>query len=1480
MKQPEKLKRAFWSYLTDRCAGKGELAMREWHPLHRKAVGAVALMIALLCVGVSKGFAAAKDESWFRIENGRPVYTREHEPGLSPDYGVVGKDGLVWHARLDGTLEAEYIDPGNTEEALKMEAEFGRWGREVNPQSSGQQFVEGVLGKAFFAPAGEGNATAYFTGLEKFTPLKRGSLTLWMKTDDASIYVKTFNIFSSGAGGLRHGTWAPHHLTIQDGGGTWHTSPYLVGFLTNDIKGWNMFAYTWDEKAIKVYVNGVFIAELARPVGTREWKYFSFGRHANQAPRAYDEVAFYNRILSQSEIRRQYLAMLRPMSEPKLSVPRTASPVKIDGVLDEKEWMGAAKVKGFLEGAPTGDFGSGQLAEPQEELMVQYDDEFLYIACRSPWPKEILDSRVLTTGLTGALKKVASERDKVDPTKEDAFELLVSADGEKRDGVVYRLLVNGQNVMADGRIAGTARGLKTDFSWNSNWPVVAKEAEIEGVWMLEAAIPFADIGVTAKPEASLSLNVARHWNLLQKGSDEWAWGTRRLESLSVPGEPFARGRGVANVEEAISFGELQLAPASAPAVSVVSLGDLLKGEMDFRAEVFNPGGKPVEVECSLHTSTIITGQFAPGFVLKREKIQMGPKERKLFEHSQKVDKYGDNMLLFDVRLPGSTQALIQNKWHFIRTETLDIYIKKLPTAGKVVALVNCGLLAGYEPAALRGRIRIADARGEALISVTSGSFSTYSEAVELDVSELAPGQYTLSVEVLAGEDVVAAEEQQYTQHALPDWLGNEYGWHFEEVPAPFTPVERRGDTLKAWGREYKFEKGVLPARIGTQGMDLLRAPVNLRLTLADGTIIETDTLDAEITWNDKPSVTVVRQKDGQLQEVKRNLNPALRAEGTATTSSNGIAIANDFWFEYDGLLWNTVSIKADKDVAIREAVLEVPMTKLFSHDCYPGGAVPEDGSSRTLQWIGNGYGGLQPVVRSAPRGAIKTRLEPSSEGATYRIVLIDAETPISACAPLEFSLQATPVKPRYPDHRRQIWSLDGMRVSWDIAGWYPQDQVFVPAPDNYYTQLIYDFNRDNEGIRWRGVQRKYERYDGWQKKPDHHYSAVYFTNSLNISVPEGPEFKDEWLASPRGDERVAPSDSIIPVAAAALSVRDYYLWRYGRLMDEIPYASMYFDGQLGGGQANPVLRNSPGTMQPLLGARELAKRLYDLVKIPHPDGIMFDHWPGNVDMALKSFMDFGVDGEQLWPRHKEGMRNFKGVMDVNEYRVKFMGYNYGLVGNWDLKLGNKPFLRRKAQRQAGSAESLAEHAESLALLHDSSSGGWVSNLAGEYHQRLLNVLTRYNWGPDYLMIPYWDQHMVDLAEGMYASFFVEPADKNADVETVDAEGHYIRSIDGPAKRVICIFSNESDWRGVMRVKPDWKALGFNSLDGVTADNAVHRLKVRYTDPEAVDSDAFYLPEGSFVFEENPNEYAKIENGELVFPMTEWNYRMIVLEKER
>ena len=83
-----------------------------------------------------------------------------------------------------------------------------------------------------------------------------------------------------------------------------------------------------------------------------------------------------------------------------------------------------------------------------------------------------------------------------------------------------------------------------------------------------------------------------------------------------------------------------------------------------------------------------------------------------------------------------------------------------------------------------------------------------------------------------------------------------------------------------------------------------------------------------------------------------------------------------------------------------------------------------------------------------------------------------------------------------------------------------------------------------------------------------------------------------------------------------------------------------------------------------------------------------------------------------------------------------------------------------------------------------------------------------------------------------------------------------------------------EW-GVMRLKPDWQKLGLGPPEGLTAENAVHSTGFRIEKEK--DKDGKEVEKA--VFFPRPEEYAKIENGEIVFPMTKWNYRMIVLEKK-
>ena len=127
---------------------------------------------------------------------------------------------------------------------------------------------------------------------------------------------------------------------------------------------------------------------------------------------------------------------------------------------------------------------------------------------------------------------------------------------------------------------------------------------------------------------------------------------------------------------------------------------------------------------------------------------------------------------------------------------------------------------------------------------------------------------------------------------------------------------------------------------------------------------------------------------------------------------------------------------------------------------------------------------------------------------------------------------------------------------------------------------------------------------------------------------------------------------------------------------------------------------------------------------------------------------------------------------------------------------------------------------------------------------------------------YFDKHLPGHIKSNNRSAFV----RTAGTLTMDAL---------PPKKAIMVVYNNTDWEGEMRLKIDWDKLGLGAPEALTTENAVHSTgfrveKVKNEKGEEVEKAVFF---------ERPKEYARIEDGEIVFPMTQWDYRMIVIEKE-
>ena len=300
----------------------------------------------------------------------------------------------------------------------------------------------------------------------------------------------------------------------------------------------------------------------------------------------------------------------------------------------------------------------------------------------------------------------------------------------------------------------------------------------------------------------------------------------------------------------------------------------------------------------------------------------------------------------------------------------------------------------------------------------------------------------------------------------------------------------------------------------------------------------------------------------------------------------------------------------------------------------------------------------------------------------------------------------------------------------------------------------------------------------------------------------------------------------------------------------------------------------------MLGLRELTKRLYTLCRHTYADGQAMIHSSGTPNMAYMAFCEVFFDGENLNSSINTQQPTYRGVLTPERFRAEYMGHNFGPQLWW---LGQAR-VSVAAARQYGP-DVLADHLAGLMLLHDTPlifAGGFGGVAIGPDGKQLVwhcdkaverdyKAIRRYDlYSPAYRFVPYWHQ---DAATGLndkqYVSWFVHEPIKVPDPtcwkywtqeETDESLPH----------RAVGIFCNESDWKGEMAVKVDLAKLGFKPGAKVKATNAVHSTGYRVENPNT--------PQEKGVFYPKPEETATLEGGILRFPMSEWNYRMIVIEE--
>lgn len=163
-------------------------------------------------------------------------------------------------------------------------------------------------------------------------------------------------------------------------------------------------------------------------------------------------------------------------------VQKTEANIKIDGVLDEKDWRLAEKMTGFTT-------LQGEIAKNQTEAYFLYDKEYLYIGVR------------LQEAAPGNMKaQYAKGTRDMNVYQDDCVEIFFDVNLNRK--TYYHIAVNSNGAVYD-TIAGGA-----GENFNGEYLVECKTGKDS--WVLEMAIPFKNFGIEGiRPGMRWNFNIAR-----------------------------------------------------------------------------------------------------------------------------------------------------------------------------------------------------------------------------------------------------------------------------------------------------------------------------------------------------------------------------------------------------------------------------------------------------------------------------------------------------------------------------------------------------------------------------------------------------------------------------------------------------------------------------------------------------------------------------------------------------------------------------------------------------------------------------------------------------------------------------------------------------------------------------------------------------------------------------------------------------------
>lgn len=693
--------------------------------------------------------------------------------------------------------------------------------------------------------------------------------------------------------------------------------------------------------------------------------------------------------------------------------------------------------------------------------------------------------------------------------------------------------------------------------------------------------------------------------------------------------------------------------------------------------------------------------------------------------------------------------------------------------------------------AITAHVRLLGA-DDALALQRSFSEAEYAYEVALPIADVQPGDYEVDVRFVAADETALGEYQApYTKYppGPAPWDGTTAGLT-EGVPAPWTEVVADGNTVACWGREYRFDDSPLPTQIVSQESLLLAAPMRLSGEIEGEAAV---CRGAEVAW-------------------ERRTGPEVACSAVAAIGP--LSVRSDCSVEYDGFIWLDITLEPPAPTEVSRLVIDIPLRReaatlrnLGRYRLEGTGAAPESGaywkdlSERPIFWLGNEAVGLQWFAETLEGWHVvdfARTLEVIAEEdrVVARLHVIDTPTVLDTPRTISFGIQATPVRPKPEDWRQ--WRLRpwrGPRPEFNIRPWFTEwtDLFNYPRPPHVVAERIDERERYTaEGAR------------------------VLSYLSLTHTTPYSPEFRyygEGWRRTPQ--RRVLTNTALDPqtriwanyvICAEDASYRDFYLSMLDEAIREFDITGgLYFDqaraemcmnARHGCGWVDPE-GNEHATLN-ILGTRELAKRIYVMMKSYSPDALIAHHMSGEITMPVNAFSDMLIDGENL--TGAVGLAgNYYDALPLDTFRAEYMPHQWGTIPALLPQHARSASILKGREEElyfyeSPEAQKPIEHLLGLVMVHDALI--WP---AWEVRPNALwAAMDEFGWDDEIEFVPYWAE------------------DERVRVLGPDAEGAVVSAFLRPG-RAMLVPLNNTDEDVVLRVRPALDALATGTGEVVLTD---------------------------------------------------------------